>query len=270
MNCADNSHVTGLSNTVLDDASWYRVDSRLVTIDGLGTLLVFIKSLLSALWLVDDSAAVSLRHVLTRDLMDDDFLSFLVSSFCCSSCCLPCHLMVDTCTHGHPYISSHGPLNTSSHPAVHTHFSPILTCCIVGNPRKWCPVFHSPSLSPSVAATFWVHLADPARQGEIRILILIPSNELLFSFPFSFLFVFLSFSFSVHFLFIFFLLMFFFSSCTSHVFFFFFHFSLHFYGEDQSQRSGGEGQARSTRKGEGHARFQREGGEGQSFKHSKI
>ena len=29
----------------------------------------FIKSLLSALWLVDDSAAVSLRYVLTRDWM---------------------------------------------------------------------------------------------------------------------------------------------------------------------------------------------------------
>ena len=40
MNCADNNHVTGLWNTVLD-ASWYRVDSRLVTIDGLGMLLVF-------------------------------------------------------------------------------------------------------------------------------------------------------------------------------------------------------------------------------------
>ena len=52
MNCADNNHVTGLWNSLLD-ASRYRVDSRLVTIDGLGTLLMFfIKSLLSALWLV--------------------------------------------------------------------------------------------------------------------------------------------------------------------------------------------------------------------------
>ena len=40
MNCAENNHVTGLWNTVLD-ASWYRVDSHLVTIDGLGMLLVF-------------------------------------------------------------------------------------------------------------------------------------------------------------------------------------------------------------------------------------
>ena len=53
-------------------------------------------SLLSALWLVDDSAAVSLRYVLTRDRMMSlgDFFS---EFFCCSSCCLPCLLMVDTC-----------------------------------------------------------------------------------------------------------------------------------------------------------------------------
>ena len=48
MNCADYNHVIGLWNSLLD-ASRYRVDSRLVTIDGLGTLLIFlIKSLLSA------------------------------------------------------------------------------------------------------------------------------------------------------------------------------------------------------------------------------
>ena len=44
MNCADNNHVTGLWNSLLD-ASWYRVDSRLVTIDGLGMLLMFLSSL---------------------------------------------------------------------------------------------------------------------------------------------------------------------------------------------------------------------------------
>ena len=38
MDCADNNHVTGIWNT---DASWYRVDSRLMTIDELGMLLVF-------------------------------------------------------------------------------------------------------------------------------------------------------------------------------------------------------------------------------------
>ena len=40
MNCADNNHVLGLWNTLLG-TSWYRVDSRLVTIDGLGMLLMF-------------------------------------------------------------------------------------------------------------------------------------------------------------------------------------------------------------------------------------
>ena len=41
----------------------------------------FIKSLLSALWLVDDSAAVSLRYVLPRDRMTTFFVFFqLVSS----------------------------------------------------------------------------------------------------------------------------------------------------------------------------------------------
>ena len=49
-----------------------------------------------SVWLVDDSAAVSLRYVLTRDWMTI-FLCFSVCSFCGSSCCLPCHLMVDTC-----------------------------------------------------------------------------------------------------------------------------------------------------------------------------
>ena len=44
-----------------------------MTIDGLNASRVFIKSLLSALWLVDDSDAVSLRYVLT---LDDDFCVF--------------------------------------------------------------------------------------------------------------------------------------------------------------------------------------------------
>ena len=43
MNCADNNHATGRWNSLLD-ASWYRVDSRLVTIDGLGKLLNFLSS----------------------------------------------------------------------------------------------------------------------------------------------------------------------------------------------------------------------------------
>ena len=40
MNCADNNHVSGRWNALLD-ASWYRVDPRLVTNDGLGMLLMF-------------------------------------------------------------------------------------------------------------------------------------------------------------------------------------------------------------------------------------
>ena len=66
------TRVTGRWNMLLD-ASWKRVDSRLVTIDE-----QVIKSrecqhfsllLLSALCLVDDSAAVGLLHVWTRDRM---------------------------------------------------------------------------------------------------------------------------------------------------------------------------------------------------------
>ena len=69
MNCTDNNHATGLWISLLD-ASWYRVDSRLVTIDGLGMLLMFLSSLcFQLLWLVEDSAAVTLRYVLTRDRM---------------------------------------------------------------------------------------------------------------------------------------------------------------------------------------------------------
>ena len=41
----------------------------------------------------------------------------------------------------HLYISSHRPLKTSSHPAVHAHVSPILTCCIVENPSEVVPSF---------------------------------------------------------------------------------------------------------------------------------
>ena len=43
MNCADDNHVTGLLNYLLDTL-WYRVDSRWVTIEGLGTLLNFLSS----------------------------------------------------------------------------------------------------------------------------------------------------------------------------------------------------------------------------------
>ena len=52
MNCADNKHKTHLWNFSLD-ASPHRVDSRLVTIDGLEMLLMFLQvSAFNALWLV--------------------------------------------------------------------------------------------------------------------------------------------------------------------------------------------------------------------------
>ena len=91
----------------------------------------YIFSLLSALWLVDDSTAVVLRYVLTRDKM----MSFLNSQ-------LVRLLMVDTCAlmdirTSQVMIRS----RTSSHFAVHIHVSPIPTQSIVENPRKWCPVF---------------------------------------------------------------------------------------------------------------------------------
>ena len=68
MNCADNNHATGQWNSLLD-ASWYRVDSRLVTIDGLGMLLNFLSSPCFS------SLVGGLRYVLTRDRMTD-FLFF--------------------------------------------------------------------------------------------------------------------------------------------------------------------------------------------------
>ena len=62
MNCADNNHVTGLWSSLLD-ASRYRVDSRLVTIDGLGTLLNFYQVPTFS------SLVGGHRYVLTRDQM---------------------------------------------------------------------------------------------------------------------------------------------------------------------------------------------------------
>ena len=46
------------------------------------------------------------------------------------------------CTHGHPHISSHGPLPSSSHSCL---IDPFLVC-VVENPRKWWPIFrcHKP------------------------------------------------------------------------------------------------------------------------------
>ena len=75
--------------------------------------------LLSAFWLVDDSTAVYLRYVLTCDRM----MSFLSSQ----SVLQLFILLSSLSSHGHPHISSHGPLKTSSHLAFHIHASPFLT-----------------------------------------------------------------------------------------------------------------------------------------------
>ena len=45
------------------------------------------------------------------------------------------------CTHGHPHISSDGPLKTSSHLPVHIHVSPILTRLCCGKPSEVIPSF---------------------------------------------------------------------------------------------------------------------------------
>ena len=96
MNCADNNHATALWNSLLD-ASWYRVDSRLVTIDGLGMLLMFYQ--VSAF----SSLVGGLRYVLTRD-RKTIFCVFSVSSsvvhpavFLVISCM--CTHVVDTSLH---------------------------------------------------------------------------------------------------------------------------------------------------------------------------
>ena len=63
----------------------------------------FIKSLLSALWLVDDSAAVSLRYVLRRDWMTIFCVFQLVPSVV-----LPAVFLVISClTHVHSWTSAH-------------------------------------------------------------------------------------------------------------------------------------------------------------------
>ena len=86
----------------------------------------------SALWLVGDSDAVSLRWVWTRDGMRSFLRIFILSI-------LSSHGYM--CTHGHPHISSHGPLKTSSHLAIHIHVSPILTRLCCGKPSEVVPSF---------------------------------------------------------------------------------------------------------------------------------
>ena len=63
----------------------------------------FIKSLFSALWLVDDSAAVSLRYVLTRDWMTIFCIFQLVPSVV-----LPAvFLVISWLVHVHSWTSAH-------------------------------------------------------------------------------------------------------------------------------------------------------------------
>ena len=69
---------------------------------------------------------------------DDVFVRFSVSSFCWFSLSPHGWYMY---IHEHPHISSHRPLKTSSHPAVHIHVSPILTFCIVENLSEVVPSF---------------------------------------------------------------------------------------------------------------------------------
>ena len=113
-----------------------------------------------------------------------------------------------------------------------------------------------------MAATFRVHLADPAGQSEIRILILIPSSELLLFFPFffSFLFIFIFCSSSFLFLFFFSLFFLFFSlfSCqflSSHFFIFSTDFLWRRPGPAQKERRGRPGQVHKERRGQGSSFF---------------
>ena len=59
------------------------------------------------------------------------------------------------CTHGHPHISSHGPLKTSSHFAPHIIVSSILTSLCCGKPSEVVPSFPflPPPLHPSILIT---------------------------------------------------------------------------------------------------------------------
>ena len=64
---------------------------------------MFVKSLLSALWLLDDNAAVSLRHVLTRDRLTTFCVFQLVPSVV-----LPdVFLVISWLIHVHSWTSAH-------------------------------------------------------------------------------------------------------------------------------------------------------------------
>ena len=95
--------------------------------------------LLSALWLVGDSVAVSLGCVWTRDRMMSFVRFFQVVLLLSHPAILSSHGYI--CTHGHPHFSSHGPLKASSHLAVHIHVSPILTLLCYGRTSDVVPSF---------------------------------------------------------------------------------------------------------------------------------
>ena len=96
--------------------------------------------LLSALWLVGDNIAVSLRCVWTHDRVMT-FLRHVQVVLLLSHPAYP----VFSWLHVHswtsdPRISSHGPLKTSSHLAVHIHVSPILTRLCRGRTSQVVPI----------------------------------------------------------------------------------------------------------------------------------
>ena len=97
VNCADNIHVTGLwtYHLTLRGIEWIHVWSQLMDLE---CFSCFIKSLLSALWLVHDSAAVSLRYVLTRDLM---------TIICVFQFFLLLFLVISWLIHVHSWTSAH-------------------------------------------------------------------------------------------------------------------------------------------------------------------
>ena len=112
--------------------------------------------LLSAFWLVDDSNAVSLRCLWTRDRTMRFRRIFQVVLLLSH----PAYSVSQgyMCTHGDPLISSHGSLKTSSHLAVHIHVSPILTRLCCGRTSEVVPILPF-SLSPE-----WPRLRYDHRQ----------------------------------------------------------------------------------------------------------
>ena len=130
----------------------------------------FIKSLLSALWLVDDNAAVSLRYVLTRDRTTTFFFVFQLVP----SVVLPAvFLVISWLIHVHSWTSAH--LKPETAQDVITPCSS--RTCLTGPNLMFCgktsevvPSFpfpgHLPILAPSHAppASLWsLLLLSPTR-----------------------------------------------------------------------------------------------------------